>query len=122
MSRALSSARWPRSSLPQGPSTRRTTSYGGQDPAKPEAAVLFLVPATAQTIVKQHRKQWGDVRSFAEHHVIHIKRHPSHARRYPSFMRIFMDEDGSGPGTRLRVVSNCVAYTNHTTYIMSESA
>ena len=39
----------------------------------------FFVSATAQTIVKQHRKQWGDVRSFARAPCHPHKRHPSHA-------------------------------------------
>ena len=78
----------------------------------------FFVSATAQTIVKQHRKQWGDVRSFAEHHVIHINdTHPT--LMIPELMRIFMDEDGLGWDEAWKVVSNCVAYTNHT--IMSEA-
>ena len=73
----------------------------------------FFVSATAQTIVKQHRKQWGDVRSFAEHHVIHINdTHPT--LMIPELMRIFMDEDGLGWDEAWNIVSNCVAYTNHT--------
>ena len=78
----------------------------------------FFVSATAQTIVKQHRKQWGDVRSFAEHHVMHINdTHPT--LMIPELMRIFMDEDGLGWDEAWNIVSNCVAYTNHT--IMSEA-
>ena len=78
----------------------------------------FFVSATAQTIVKQHRKQWGDVRSFAEHHVVHINdTHPT--LMIPELMRIFMDEDGLGWDEAWNIVSNCVAYTNHT--IMSEA-
>ena len=78
----------------------------------------FFVSATAQTIVKQHRKQWGDVRSFAEHHVVHINdTHPT--LMIPELMRIFMDEDGLGWDEAWHIVSSCVAYTNHT--IMSEA-
>ena len=64
------------------------------------------------------RDRWGDVRSFAEHHVIHINdTHPT--LMIPELMRIFMDEDGLGWDEAWKVVSNCVAYTNHT--IMSEA-
>ena len=78
----------------------------------------FFVSATAQTIVKQHRKVWGDVRSFAEHHVVHINdTHPT--LMIPELMRIFMDEDGLGWDEAWNIVSSCVAYTNHT--IMSEA-
>ncbi|MEG1790325.1 MAG: glycogen/starch/alpha-glucan phosphorylase [Oscillospiraceae bacterium] len=78
----------------------------------------FFVSATAQTIVRQHRKKWGDVRSFAEHHVVHINdTHPT--LMIPELMRIFMDEDALGWDEAWQIVSKCVAYTNHT--VMSEA-
>ena len=78
----------------------------------------FFVSATAQTIVREHRRRWGDVRSFAEHHVIQINdTHP--ALMIPELMRIFMDEDGLGWDEAWDVVSHCMAYTNHT--VMSEA-
>lgn len=78
----------------------------------------FFVSATAQTIVREHRKRWGDVRSFAEHHVIQINdTHP--ALMIPELMRIFMDEDGLGWDEAWNIVLRCVAYTNHT--VMSEA-
>ena len=78
----------------------------------------FFVSATAQNIVRDHRRTWGDVRSFAEHHVIHINdTHPTLI--IPELMRIFMDEDGLGWEEAWNIVSHCVAYTNHT--IMSEA-
>lgn len=78
----------------------------------------FFVSATAQSVVKQHRKEYGDVRSFAEHHVFQINdTHPTMV--IPELMRIFMDEDGLGWDEALEIVSNCVAYTNHT--VMSEA-
>ena len=78
----------------------------------------FFVSATAQNIVRDHRRTWGDVRSFAEHHVIHINdTHPTLI--IPELMRIFMDEDGLGWDEAWNIVSHCVAYTNHT--IMSEA-
>ncbi|NCB74881.1 MAG: glycogen/starch/alpha-glucan phosphorylase [Clostridia bacterium] len=78
----------------------------------------FFVSATAQSVVKKHRKAYGDVRSFAEHHVFQINdTHPTMI--IPELMRIFMDEDGLGWDEALAIVSNCVAYTNHT--VMSEA-
>ena len=78
----------------------------------------FFVSATAQTLVREHRKQWGDVRSFADHHVIQINdTHPT--LMIPELMRIFMDEDGLGWDEAWDIVSHCVAYTNHT--VMSEA-
>ncbi len=78
----------------------------------------FFVSATAQSVVKKHRKAYGDVHSFAEHHVFQINdTHPTMV--IPELMRIFMDEDGLGWDEALNIVSNCVAYTNHT--VMSEA-
>ena len=55
----------------------------------------FFVSATAQTIVREHVKRWGDVRSFAQHHVIQINdTHPTLV--IPELMRLFMDEHGLG--------------------------
>ncbi len=78
----------------------------------------FFVSATAQDIVKKHRKQWGDVRSFPEHHVIQINdTHPTLI--IPELMRIFMDEDGLGWDEAFDAVRRTVAYTNHT--VLSEA-
>ncbi|NLC72858.1 MAG: glycogen/starch/alpha-glucan phosphorylase [Ruminococcaceae bacterium] len=78
----------------------------------------FFVSATAMDIVRKHRKARGDVRSFAEHNVIHINdTHPTMI--IPELMRIFMDEDGLGWDEAWSIVSSCVAYTNHT--VMSEA-
>ena len=78
----------------------------------------FFVSATAQTIVREHRERWGDVRSFADHHVVHINdTHPT--LMIPELMRIFIDEDGLGWDEAWKIVSSCVAYTNHT--VMSEA-
>ena len=51
----------------------------------------FFVSASAQDIVRKHVARWGDIRSFAEHHVIQINdTHPTLI--IPELMRIFMDE------------------------------
>jgi starch phosphorylase len=78
----------------------------------------FFVSATAQTIVREHVKRWGDVRSFAQHHVIQINdTHPTLV--IPELMRLFMDEHGLGWDESWDIVKECVAYTNHT--VMSEA-
>lgn len=78
----------------------------------------FFVSATAQSILRDHRKRWGDVRNFHEHHVIQINdTHPTMV--IPELMRIFMDEDGLGWDEAWEIVRQTVAYTNHT--IMSEA-
>jgi len=78
----------------------------------------FFISATAQSVVKKHRKLYGDIRNFAEHNVFQINdTHPTMV--IPELMRIFMDEDGLGWDEALQIVSNCVAYTNHT--VMSEA-
>lgn len=78
----------------------------------------FFVSATAQDIVRQHRRQYGDVHNFAEHHVIHINdTHPTLI--IPELMRLFLDEDGLGWEEAWQIVSSCICYTNHT--VMSEA-
>ena len=78
----------------------------------------FFVSATVQCIVRKHMERYGDIRSFAEHHVIQINdTHPTLV--IPELMRIFMDEYGLGWDEAWRIVTNAVAYTNHT--VMSEA-
>ena len=78
----------------------------------------FFVSATAQSVVKKHRERYGSVRDFAKHHIFQINdTHPTMV--IPELMRIFMDEDGLGWDEAMEIVSNCVAYTNHT--VMSEA-
>ncbi len=78
----------------------------------------FFVSATAQDLVRKHRREWGDVRSFPDHHVIQINdTHPTLI--IPELMRIFMDEDGLGWDEAFDCVCRTVAYTNHT--VLSEA-
>lgn len=78
----------------------------------------FFVSATAQCVIKKHKQLFGDVRSFAQHHVFQINdTHPTLI--IPELMRIFMDEEGLGWDEALKIVSSSVAYTNHT--VMSEA-
>ena len=78
----------------------------------------FFVSATAQDIVRNHIKTWGDIKSFSEHHTIQINdTHPTMI--IPELMRIFMDEFDMGWDEAWEIVKNSVAYTNHT--VMSEA-
>ena len=78
----------------------------------------FFVSASAQDIVRKHINKWGDIHSFAEHHIIQINdTHP--AMIIPELMRIFMDDYGLGWDEAWDLVRNSVAYTNHT--VMSEA-
>ncbi len=78
----------------------------------------FFVSASAQDIVRKHIDNWGDIRSFAEHHVIQINdTHPTMI--IPELMRIFMDQYRLGWDDAWQIVRNSVAYTNHT--VMSEA-
>ena len=78
----------------------------------------FFVSATVQTIVRKHMERYGDIRSFAEHHVIQINdTHPTLV--IPELMRLFMDEHGLGWDEAWSLVTQSVAYTNHT--VMSEA-
>ena len=105
MAEVITKVLYPADDHPQGKELRLKQQY-------------FFVSATAQDIVKKHRAQWGDVRSFPEHHVLQINdTHPTLI--IPELMRIFMDEDGLGWDEAMAAVSGAVAYTNHT--VMSEA-
>ena len=105
MAEVITKVLYPADDHPQGKELRLKQQY-------------FFVSATAQDIVKKHRAQWGDVRSFPRHHVLQINdTHPTLI--IPELMRIFMDEDGLGWEEALEAVRGSVAYTNHT--VMSEA-
>ena len=78
----------------------------------------FFVSATAQSIVREHRANFGTVKNFAEHHSIQINdTHPT--LMIPELMRIFMDEDRLEWDEAWQIVKDCFNYTNHT--VMSEA-
>ena len=82
----------------------RGRPHGGQDPA-PEAAVLLRLPPRLRT-------------SCAT--IAHAALDCTHPTLIiPELMRIFMDETQRSTVEAWDIVSNCVAYTNHT--IMSEA-
>ncbi|MDR0294003.1 MAG: glycogen/starch/alpha-glucan family phosphorylase [Oscillospiraceae bacterium] len=73
----------------------------------------FFVSATAQSIVRRHKRKRGTLQNFHRWNVIQINdTHP--ALIIPELMRIFMDEEGMDWDRAWQIVTNCVAYTNHT--------
>jgi len=78
----------------------------------------FLVSAAVQNIVQDHLRHYGDIRSFPNHVAIHINdTHP--ALCIPELMRIFMDEHNLEFKEAWELVTQTVAYTNHT--VMAEA-
>ena len=73
----------------------------------------FFVSATVQSIVKQHRAQYGTLRNFHEKHVIQINdTHPTLV--IPELMRILLDVEGYSWDEAWYIVTHTVCYTNHT--------
>ena len=73
----------------------------------------FFVSATAQSICRAHKAQYGTLRNFHEKHVIQINdTHP--ALVIPELMRILLDEEGYSWEDAWEIVSKTVCYTNHT--------
>ncbi len=78
----------------------------------------FFVSATAQSIVRKHRQEYGTLDNFHEKHVLQINdTHP--ALVIPELMRILLDEDGYDWDDAWNIVTHSVAYTNHT--VLSEA-
>ena len=73
----------------------------------------FFVSATAQSIVRQHRAQYGTLRNFHQKHVIQINdTHPTLV--IPELMRSLLDVEGYSWDEAWHIVTNTVCYTNHT--------
>lgn len=78
----------------------------------------FLVSASIQSIITDHFKNYGDIRSLPKHVAIHINdTHP--ALCIPELMRILIDDFQLGWDESWEIVTKTVAYTNHT--IMAEA-
>ncbi len=78
----------------------------------------LLVSAALQDIVSDHIKRYGDLNTLPEKAAIHINdTHP--ALCIPELMRILMDEHNYTWDDAWNIVTNTVAYTNHT--VMSEA-
>ena len=105
MNEVISKVLYPEDNHAEGKSLRLKQQY-------------FFVSATISSIVKKHEAQYGTMKNFAEKAVIHINdTHPTLA--IPELMRILIDEEGYTWDESWNIVSNCMAYTNHT--IMSEA-
>ena len=73
----------------------------------------FFVSATVQSIVRKHRAEYGTLRNFHEKHVLQINdTHPTLV--IPELMRILLDEEGYEWDEAWEIVTQSVAYTNHT--------
>lgn len=73
----------------------------------------FFTSATMQSIVKRHKKLYGDVRTLPEYVTVQINdTHPTLA--IPELMRILMDEESLGWDEAFHIVNQVFNYTNHT--------
>ncbi len=105
VSETISKVLYPEDAHPEGKSLRLKQQY-------------FFASATIKSIAKKHKAQYGTLENFAQKAVIHINdTHPTLA--IPELMRILIDEEGYSWDKSWDIVSNCMAYTNHT--IMSEA-
>ncbi|HBL41678.1 MAG TPA: alpha-glucan phosphorylase [Ruminococcaceae bacterium] len=105
MAEVISKVLYPADNHPEGKSLRLKQQY-------------FLVSASTQDIVQRHLRRYGSIDNFAEKVAIHINdTHPTLV--IPELMRIFLDECGYGWDDAWRIVTNTVAYTNHT--VMKEA-
>ncbi len=78
----------------------------------------FLVSSSVQDIVNNHLRHYRTLENFADKNAIHINdTHPTLA--IPELMRIFLDECGYRWDDAWNIVTNTVAYTNHT--VMAEA-
>ena len=105
MAEVISKVLYPADNHPEGKSLRLRQQY-------------FLVSASIQDIIHHHLRQYGTIDNFADKVAIHINdTHPTLA--IPELMRIFLDECGYGWDDAWSIVTNAVAYTNHT--VMKEA-
>ncbi len=105
MAEVISKVLYPSDNHPEGKSLRLRQQY-------------FLVSASVQDIVKHHLREFGTMDNLAEKVAIHINdTHPAMA--IPELMRILLDECGYGWDDAWNIVTNTIAYTNHT--VMKEA-
>lgn len=105
MSEAITKVLYPGDNHPEGKSLRLTQQY-------------FLVSATVQDIVNRHLRVYKTMENFAEKVTLHLNdTHPVLA--IPELMRILLDECGYSWDKAWDIVTNSVAYTNHT--VMKEA-
>lgn len=105
MAEVISKVLYPADNHPEGKSLRLRQQY-------------FLVSASVQDIVHRHLRVYGTMDNFAEKAAVHINdTHPTLA--VPELMRILLDECGYGWDDAWKIVTNAIAYTNHT--VMKEA-
>lgn len=105
MAEVISKVLYPMDNHPEGKSLRLRQQY-------------FLVSASIQDIVRHHLREYGSIDTLPEKVAVHINdTHPTMA--IPELMRILLDECGYGWDDAWRIVTNTMAYTNHT--VMSEA-
>ncbi|KOO46739.1 glycogen/starch/alpha-glucan phosphorylase [Priestia koreensis] len=74
----------------------------------------FLVSASLQSIIENHRKTYGTLTNLHEKVAIHINdTHPVLA--IPELMRVLLDEELLDWDTAWNITSQTISYTNHTT-------
>lgn len=105
MAEAISKVLYPADDTQEGKSLRLRQQY-------------FLVSASIQDIIKRHLTRYGTLDNLPEKVAIHINdTHPTMA--IPELMRIMLDECGYSWDSAWNIVTNTVAYTNHT--VMKEA-
>ncbi|MDD6275225.1 MAG: glycogen/starch/alpha-glucan phosphorylase [Clostridia bacterium] len=105
MAEVISKVLYPSDNHPEGKSLRLRQQY-------------FLVSASIQDIINSHLRVYGRIDNLAQQVAIHINdTHPTLA--IPELMRILLDECGYGWDEAWKIVTDTVAYTNHT--VMAEA-
>ncbi|MFR5875423.1 MAG: glycogen/starch/alpha-glucan phosphorylase [Eubacterium sp.] len=105
MAEAISKILYPADNSPEGKSLRLRQQY-------------FLVSASVQDIIQRHLTKYGTLDNLPDKVAIHINdTHPTMA--IPELMRIMLDECGYGWDEAWSIVTQTVAYTNHT--VMKEA-
>ena len=105
MAEVISKVLYPADNHPEGKSLRLRQQY-------------FLVSSSIQDIVNNHLRIYGRIDNLAEKIAIHINdTHPTLA--IPELMRILLDECGYGWDDAWKIVTDTIAYTNHT--VMAEA-
>ena len=100
MAEVISKVLYPSDNHPEGKSLRLRQQY-------------FLVSASIQDIINTHLRIYGTVDNLADKIAIHINdTHPTLA--IPELMRILLDDCGYGWDEAWKIVTDTVAYTNHT--------
>ena len=105
MAETISKVLYPADNTPEGKSLRLRQQY-------------FLVSASVQDIIHRHLSKYGTLDNLPEKVAIHINdTHPTLA--IPELMRIMLDECGYDWDSAWKLVTDTMAYTNHT--IMAEA-